>query len=162
MRFLENHDQPRIAGIFSSPSMLKNWTAFYLLLPGASLIYAGQELGISHLPELFEKDPILWENGDKEFCDFFKKMVAITKEIKGTCEDFSVMELARGVVKIEWVSETEEYVALLNLEDKYGKVELLDILQGKELLTDQEMDLSDMYTLEKEPLIIQRNESIFF
>jgi cyclomaltodextrinase len=159
MRFVENHDQSRIASIISDTNVLKNWTAFYLLLPGASLIYAGQEIRASRLPELFEKDPIQWENGDEEFLVFFKKMVAISKTIKSKCETFTVRELARGVVRIDWSSETEEYTALLNLEDKYGDVEFIDIIQGKELLTDQEIQISEVYTIKKEPVIIQVNDA---
>jgi glycosidase len=159
IRFAENHDQPRIASIISDTNALKNWTAFYLLLPGASLIYAGQEFRIATLPELFEKDPIPWENGDEEFSTFFKKMVTLSKEIKRKCENFTVSELARGVVRIDWMSATEEYTALLNLEDRYGKLELLDIIQGKELLTDQEIQISEVYTIKKEPVLIHRSDS---
>lgn len=159
MRFAENHDQPRIANIISDTNALKNWTAFYLLLPGASLIYAGQEFRIASLPELFEKNPIPWKNGDEEFFAFFKKIVALSKAIKSQCETFTISELARGLIRIDWMSSIAEYTALLNLEDRYGKLELLDIIQGKELLTDQEIQIAEVYTIKKEPVLIQISDS---
>ncbi len=58
LRFLENHDQPRIASFIPRESDLINYTAFLYFLKGTTLIYAGQEFENDHLPSLFEKEPI--------------------------------------------------------------------------------------------------------
>ena len=58
LRFLENHDQPRIASFIPRESDLINYTAFLYFLKGTTLIYAGQEFENDHLPSLFEKKPI--------------------------------------------------------------------------------------------------------
>lgn len=58
LRFLENHDRPRTASLLPDPLVRKNWTAFLFFQKGTTLLYAGQEYGIVHLPELFEKDPL--------------------------------------------------------------------------------------------------------
>ena len=58
LRFLENHDQPRIASFLWDETALKNYTAMLYFLKGTTLIYAGQEFENEHLPSLFEKEPI--------------------------------------------------------------------------------------------------------
>ena len=58
MRFLENHDQPRIASFVKDEGNLVNFTAMLFFLKGTTLLYAGQEWEDEHLPSLFEKEPI--------------------------------------------------------------------------------------------------------
>lgn len=43
--FLENHDNPRFAGLTSDPSLRKNAIAFTILADGLPIIYEGQEQG---------------------------------------------------------------------------------------------------------------------
>ena len=43
--FLENHDNPRFAGLTSDPSLRKNAIAFTILADGIPIIYEGQEQG---------------------------------------------------------------------------------------------------------------------
>lgn len=61
LRFLENHDTPRIASRVKSPLALKNYTALLYFLKGATLLYAGQEKAITHTPGLFDADPLQWD-----------------------------------------------------------------------------------------------------
>ncbi|MBQ9273661.1 MAG: hypothetical protein IJ228_02525 [Succinivibrio sp.] len=63
LRFVENHDQDRAASLLQG-SELKNWTALSFFLHGPTLIYAGQERALSHLPNLFERDSINWQDGE--------------------------------------------------------------------------------------------------
>ncbi len=58
MRFLENHDQPRIASLVRKETDLFNFTAFLYFMKGATLLYAGQEFREDHLPSLFDKETI--------------------------------------------------------------------------------------------------------
>lgn len=60
LRFLENHDLPRIASRAGSPRRLRNLTAMLYMLNGSTLIYAGQEVSATHQPSLFDKDTIDW------------------------------------------------------------------------------------------------------
>ena len=63
LRFLENHDQPRICSSVERECDLVNYTAFLYFLKGTTLIYAGQEFENSHLPSLFEREPIDRDTG---------------------------------------------------------------------------------------------------
>ena len=58
LRFLENHDQPRIASIVREEGNLVNFTAMLYFLKGTTLLYAGQEFENDRLPSLFEREPI--------------------------------------------------------------------------------------------------------
>ena len=64
MRFLENHDLPRIASLVTDEGSLINFTAMLYFLKGAVLLYAGQEKEIRRRPDLFDKDPIDWSGGN--------------------------------------------------------------------------------------------------
>ncbi|MBQ9662056.1 MAG: alpha-amylase [Oscillospiraceae bacterium] len=56
LRFLENHDQPRICASVEAESDRDNYTAMLFFLKGTTLLYAGQEFSCSHTPSLFEKE----------------------------------------------------------------------------------------------------------
>lgn len=60
LRFLENHDQKRIASLVSSKEELIMWTAFIFFVKGAVMIYAGQEAINTHQPSLFDIDKVDW------------------------------------------------------------------------------------------------------
>jgi cyclomaltodextrinase len=124
MRFIENHDNPRAAGVVGSRRSLLNWTVFYSLLPGATLVYAGQERALSHCPDLFSRDPIHWDEGDPEFPAFIQKVLGLSKAVKRSCTRFAVSELCKGVAKITWRGSESAYVALVNLSGKDGQVYL--------------------------------------
>ncbi|MCD8026235.1 MAG: alpha-amylase [Clostridiales bacterium] len=78
LRFLENHDQPRICSFVKSESDLINYTAFLYFLKGTTLIYAGQEFENAHLPSLFEKEVIDRSTG-KDLSNFLAKLNEIKK-----------------------------------------------------------------------------------
>ena len=50
LRYLENHDQPRIASHVTDDAALRALTALIYFLKGTTLIYAGQEVGCDHVP----------------------------------------------------------------------------------------------------------------
>lgn len=60
LRYLENHDLPRIAGWDSDPRDLRNLTAMAYFLKGTTLLYAGQEVAAEHQPSLFDRDTVDW------------------------------------------------------------------------------------------------------
>lgn len=136
LRFLENHDNPRAADVIRGRNSLLNWTVFSALLPGATLIHAGQEIGSKRMPSLFEKDPMKWEDADYGLMSFMQKVLRYAKEIKGICKRFSVRELAEGVVKLTWLGDDIAYVALLNLANKHGEIHVEGLDKGEVCLGD--------------------------
>lgn len=64
LRFLENHDVPRARALFPDIKALKNATAFNYFQKGTTLIYAGEEAAVSHVPGLFDKDDVIWDSDE--------------------------------------------------------------------------------------------------
>lgn len=88
LRFLENHDQPRIASFVPGESDLINFTAMLYFLKGATLIYAGQEFRDAHQPSLFEKETIR-RDPDRDISDLLRTLGRIKREDLDTDDDFS-------------------------------------------------------------------------
>ena len=78
---LENHDTERVSS-FLDKDKLSKWLDFFAFIKGQVFIYAGQEYGISHRPELFEKDPIDWSNKDLEIYEMYKRYIKKKKAQK--------------------------------------------------------------------------------
>ena len=85
LRFLENHDQPRIRGRVSTESDLEKYTAMLYFLKGTTLLYAGQEFSCIHQPSLFEREVI--ERSGRDISSLLVKMAEIKKN--GLSEDDS-------------------------------------------------------------------------
>lgn len=77
LRFLENHDKPRAAFLLPNGAALRNWTAFLFFQKGTTLLYAGQEAGCTHLPSLFDRDPVDWSGPD--LSPLFRRLCALKK-----------------------------------------------------------------------------------
>lgn len=78
---LENHDKERISSLAHNQSQLENWIKFSFALKGHAFIYMGQEYGLSHHPELFEKDPVIWPKENKLYT-LYKKLIKNKHETK--------------------------------------------------------------------------------
>ncbi|MCP5456005.1 MAG: alpha-amylase [Thermotogae bacterium] len=152
MRFLENHDNPRAAAVITGKQRLKNWSLFYNIIPGASLVYAGQELALDTYPDLFEKNSIRWEKGDYDFYNFFKKVLNISKQIKSECDSFSIDEICKGFYAVKWTGENN-YIAFINLEDRFGKFDCE--LNGiyKDMISGADIKLGKNCDIPKTPFI---------
>ncbi|HOL11237.1 MAG TPA: alpha-amylase family glycosyl hydrolase [Bacillota bacterium] len=155
LRFLENHDNPRIGSRIHDRKTIQNWVAFYTLLPGAILIYAGQEILTRKFMNFFERDQIDWENGDWEFNDYFKTVIKLSKRIKRDCRHFEIKELGNQVVLLRWKNDTEEYLGVVNLEPKAEPITLNLHIGGTNLLTHSDQYLSGSFAPDIFPVIIK-------
>ena len=87
LRFLENHDQPRIRGRVSTESDLENYTAMLYFLKGTTLLYAGQEFSCIHQPSLFEREVI--ERSGRDISSLLVKLAEIKKNGLSEDDNFS-------------------------------------------------------------------------
>ena len=90
LRYLENHDIPRIASrldarSLDAPFSLGALTAFTFFLKGTTLLFAGEEVCTDHLPELFEKDPVDWSalGTDLDLSPLLSRLSQIKHEVLG-------------------------------------------------------------------------------
>ena len=74
----ENHDTERIAS-YVNENELKDIVLDLTKLKGPLFLYAGQEYGVSHRPNLFEKDPIDWTK-NANVLDIYKEAIRIKKQ----------------------------------------------------------------------------------
>lgn len=63
LRFLENHDRARAAHILPDEKMAPELDGVLFFQRGLTLVYNGQEADCTHVPSLFDKDPINWNTG---------------------------------------------------------------------------------------------------
>ncbi len=78
LRFLENHDQERFARLIGDRGLLRNWTAFYIMLKGIPLVYDGQEYCSTKKLDIFGTPaPEDWK--ENQFRDFIKNLLRFRK-----------------------------------------------------------------------------------
>ena len=84
LRYLENHDQPRAAEIIPQSQRLISWTDFLYFQKGMVLLYAGQEKGLAHRPDLFDRDTICWSS-EEDHSQRLKQLAAVKKQLPADC-----------------------------------------------------------------------------
>ncbi len=128
LRCLENHDQPRIASVIPDMEALVNWTAMLYFLKGTTMLYAGQEWADTHVPSLFEQEPIDRETG-RSLMPLMKKLAAIKKTLfTGEDHFWGRADDQRRVAVLERFGPEKHCVGVfsLNGESARVKVELPD------------------------------------
>ena len=108
LRYLENHDTDRIAGRLGRGLSLENLTAFIFFLKGATLLYAGQELGAEHRPSLFDRDTVDWRTGT-DLSPLMTRLAQIKHEALGS-DDF-----------FRWHADDASDLAVLEREGDWGR-----------------------------------------
>ena len=129
LRFLENHDQPRIASLIKEPEALLNLTAMLYFLKGTTLIYAGQEFCDEHLPSLFDKDVFNRDTGRD-----ISPVLSRLREIKrgfGIGDSFTASaDDDLDIALMERESEGRRSLGVFSLKAKRGDV-ALDLADGE-------------------------------
>ncbi len=80
MMFTSNHDENSWNGtVFERlGAAVKTFAVMSYTIPGFPLIYNGQEVGLSHRLEFFEKDQIIWKDTDG-YTEFYTRLNQIKK-----------------------------------------------------------------------------------
>lgn len=107
IRYTENHDIARAASAFPAPAA-RTAAALVFSLPGVPLIYAGQEIGLAHRPDLFEKDVVAWDEGDAGLRDFYKRLAESRR---------AYVALRRGSLKICKTDQPDHVLAFTRTYD---------------------------------------------
>lgn len=183
IRFLENHDQERAASRFRSRASLEAWTVLSQFVPGVSFAYMGQEYAIAHKPDLFDRDPVDWARGDREFFGFFRDSLAGTRRAKSVAPFFAWRDLGQNCVLLERFaappqvegpaaelprggaqavclagglrsSAVPEAWVLVNLDGVDAYIELPEKLEGSDVLGHRKVALEGRIKAPKEPLLV--------
>ena len=98
LRCLENHDNPRAAFIIPDGKALQNWTALLYFQKGMTLLYAGQEICARRRPDLFDKDPIVWDQG-RDQSALLRRLAEIKKHELFTDSRYEVQALPHEILR---------------------------------------------------------------
>lgn len=104
MNCMDNHDQERIAQKLSrTPAKFEEVVNFMFFLKGWGFVYMGDEYGIDHKPDLFEKDDVNWALKDPFATSLFANAIKEkSSEFNGKVvrQDFIYLEDGRVAVKL--------------------------------------------------------------
>ena len=124
LRCLENHDQPRIASVIPDMEALVNWTAMLYFLKGTTMLYAGQEWADTHVPSLFEQEPIDRETGFS-LMPLMKKLAAIKKTLfTGEDHFWGSADDQRRVAILERFGPERHCVGVFSLNGETARVKV--------------------------------------
>lgn len=101
LRFLENHDRPRMAFLFSDRTARMNWLAWVFFQKGAALLYGGQEWEATHRPDLFDPDPVPMA-GEAPLADFIRRLAVMKKDELFARGVFSLRAYPNDVLAASW------------------------------------------------------------
>ena len=105
---LENHDNDRIASLLNK-ERLSHFLDFICFIKGQVFIYAGQEYGNIHKPELFEKDPVDFSYLNKDIYQMYLDLIKKKKNQKEIIDiNFSKITDNSLLVKVKYLDGSEE------------------------------------------------------
>lgn len=134
MNFTSNHDENSWNGTVYE-RMGDGAVAMAVLaatLPGMPLVYSGQEVGLNHRLEFFEKDEIMWHQ--HVLTDFYAKLLALKKENSALWNG----EMGGGAT---WIHTTNDAGVFAFLREKDGdRVFVILNLSGQEQIVTLEGD----------------------
>lgn len=129
LRFLENHDQPRIASLVQGQSDLENYTAMLYFLKGTTLIYAGQEFADAVQPSLFERDVIDRGTG-RDLTPLMRRLAQVKREHLGADDDFiAAADDEHGVAVLFRANAQGKKLGVFSLRSESAEV-AVDIADG--------------------------------
>ena len=121
LRFLENHDQPRIASLVRDERALVNNTAMLYFLKGTTLLYAGQEFENDHLPSLFDLDPIDRRTGH-DLSGLLRRLYAVKQQLGSADWFFADADDANDLALLQRGSAGKRFVGVFSLKAKAADV----------------------------------------
>ena len=123
LRFLENHDQPRICSFVRDERALINYTAMLYFIKGTTLIYAGQEFENDHLPSLFDIDKMDRHTG-RDKSGLMRTLYGI-KQRFGEADWFTAAaDDANDIAVMQRGSQGKRFVGIFSLKAKGADVSI--------------------------------------
>ena len=140
LRFLENHDQERIAHYFHDKQSVLNYTVFLFMLKGTTLIYAGQEAMLSHRPDIFEQDIVDFQAGE-DISGFISTCAGLKKQLLKTDGIYRLIPNdEQNVAVISCKINQESVVGIFSLKNSHGSADVyLKDGSYENLLTNEEI-----------------------
>ena len=112
---------------------LKTAAFLQFIMPGAPMIYYGDELGIKGSNDPDNRRTMLWEEPennyeiDKELLEFYQKMIRIRHDnyiLTDGKLDMKTISDKKGVIIITRELENERIIGIINISDKESEIKL--------------------------------------
>jgi glycosidase len=134
LRYVENHDQPRIMAFAPTRAQALAWTAFQCFNKGAFLLYGGQESAATHTPSLFDLDRVAW--GSYELQPFLTVLAHLKKDPAQVAGSFVLVE-AEPAIQATWYLPGSSLYGVFNVGAASSQVQVrvpdgsyLELLSG--------------------------------
>jgi hypothetical protein len=129
VRFIENHDEPRSAGVFNK-NKLRAAIVLYSTLPGMKLYHHGQLEGRKiHLPMLLSR--AIEEPPDEEVKAFYEKLLSLTLADTFHTGEWSLLEAVStgdesysNLVAFRWKRSDQLKLVVVNLGNGYSQARI--------------------------------------
>ncbi|MBN3490344.1 hypothetical protein JV173_02330 [Acholeplasma equirhinis] len=154
LRSFENHDQERLASKTKDSHQFIQMTSMQFFLKGSTMIYAGQEHQIKKRPDLFELDPLPW-NDLESIEPLIQKLTTLKKDPLFTDGIFEILD-SKDIAIISYRKGHRKLIGIFNLEGK--NVAKVDLPNGiyQNLLSDNTYQVKNsMLLLDQEPIIFE-------
>ena len=114
LRFLENHDRARAAHVIPDEKARRSWTAFLFFQRGLTMLYAGQEVDNTHVPSLFDRDPVNWDTG-RDQSAFLTKLAEIKRDPIFQSGSYTLTALPHDVLLAVYEQDGKRLAGLFSL-----------------------------------------------
>lgn len=141
LRYLENHDNNRARQLIPGEKALRNHTALQYFQKGMMLLHAGQEVGATHTPGLFDKDTVNWQTGF-DLSGLLQRLYEIKKHPLMTDGGYRLQAYAHDIALAQYEKGGKRLVGVFSLRGEQGllSVELPDG-QYKNLLNGETVEI---------------------
>ena len=115
LRFLENHDRPRMAFLFPDKTVRMNWLAWMFFQKGMALLYGGQEWECVHRPDLFDPDPVPMK-GTAPLTDLMRRLTAMKKDELFSRGAYTLRACPGDVLMARWELAGRQALGIFSLK----------------------------------------------
>lgn len=155
LRYLENHDRARMAQLFPTERLQRNWLAWGFFQQGLALLYSGQEWAPRHRPGLFDADPVDM-TGEPVCGDLLRRLCAMKKDPLLAEGVYEIKACPEDLVQATYLKDGRIAYGLFSLKGKPGAAEArLPDGKYRNLLDDREVLVeSGLISTDGEPIVL--------
>ena len=161
LRYLENLDNARAKLMIPDETALGNWTAFIYFQKGMTLLYAGQEHQATHLPSLFEKDPVQWDSS-KDISPLLTRLAEIKRKEIFTDSRYTVTALPHDILLATHTKGEKQITGIFSLRGESSLVQV-DVPAGvyEELISGGKVEVhAGMISTNGKPIIFESDRKV--
>ena len=155
VRFIENHDFGTANSLLKDDLRLKNLLVLSYFCKGMAFLFNGIEVASRHLPNLFEVDPINWDEYNKSnIVDLILKLNEIKKRSVFANGVWNYHIITESLVTISLENDEDCLLAVINLDHASGMANVEVSGKFKNLLTENMISIDKYLDISEEPMIL--------